>query len=193
MTPHSGPSMRPTIRPSLMPTRVPTPHPTIEPTERPSQPPSQAPSHVPTPVPSPDDCSFDYLTCDTTVRNTNRDKGSFSGNPSGDVNYLILVFEPVYIFLSTCSPNTMIDTSVTLLDNCPSRPRAQVLANQSTDFFCSVLEYEINTAGSYWVAVEGATSHEEGGFELTFSCFSVRALSVKCVAPPMQAGVVVIA
>ena len=172
--PIGGPTVSPTNRPSPQPTHVPTPLPSFKPTTRPSLPPSEAPTHVPTPVPTPDDCSFEYLTCDTTVRNTNQGKGSFSGNPSGDVNYMILVFEPVYVFLSTCSPNTHIDTSVTLLSNCPSRPRSQVLANQSSDFFCSVLEYEINEAGSYWVAVEGATSHEEGSFELTFSCFSVR-------------------
>ena len=107
----------------------------------------------------------------TTVANTNRGKGSFAGSPSSDVNYMVLAFEPVYIFLTTYSPQTAISTKVTLMSNCPGHNGATALANQPADFYCSVLEYEINDP--YWVAVEGMAAHEEGANELTSSCFSV--------------------
>ena len=89
------------------------------------------------------------------------------------VNYLILLFEPKYLYFTTCSTSTAIDTVIRLYDTCPSTPGAVMLQDQNPNFFCSVLEYEANNIGTFWLSVEGARNDQEGNYQLEFRCSGV--------------------
>ena len=77
--------------------------------------------------------------------------GSFSGNPSSDFHLVLPSYQSRVLHVNLCGPGTTFDTSVTLWTSCPSRSGAVLLANQDPDFFCSVLQYEANDIGTFWV------------------------------------------
>ena len=89
--------------------------------------------------------------------------GSFIGNPSGDVSFVVPVLIdslPIKLSLTTCSASTRIDTILRLYDGCPSDPASTLLANQSDAYACSLLEHDVYSAGTYWLVVEGATASD---------------------------------
>ena len=116
-------------------------------------------------------CSFDYLSCGEVVVDTNENAGSHYGNPSGDRRYLVLATGRMSIAATTCLHETEISTSLTLHSTCPSLPSSKVLANQTDNYYCSILEYNIMEPGTYWLVVEGDNiEEEEGQFALQLTC-----------------------
>jgi hypothetical protein len=116
-------------------------------------------------------CSFDYLSCGEVVVASNENAGSHYGNPSGDRRYLVLATGRMSIAATTCLHETEISTSLTLHSTCPSLPSSKVLANQTDNYYCSILEYNIMEPGTYWLVVEGDNiEEEEGQFALQLTC-----------------------
>ena len=55
---------------------------------------------------------------------------------------------------------------------CPATG-GQLVADQSTAYYCSHLEYDIRSAGTYWLVVEGKDAQQIGPYALDFGCLTV--------------------
>ena len=63
-------------------------------------------------MPTQESCSFTYLKCDTTVTGDNTGMINTIGNPTGEVNYMILTFKPIYMFFTTCPIEKIVNGTV---------------------------------------------------------------------------------
>ena len=68
---------------------------------------------------------------------SNSGVGSYSGNPSGDVRFVLAhhTWANVTVTATTCAPSTALDTALRLYDGCPSVSGSHLLAAQSPDFY----------------------------------------------------------
>jgi hypothetical protein len=106
---------------------LPTPPPTPLPTSKPTP--------LPTPQPTPGACALEEaaLFCNYVYNSSTDGHGSFSGNPSPEVNYLLDVRDgapieaPVTVDLAVCSESDFA-LAISLQDGCPSQ-------NASTEIF----------------------------------------------------------
>ena len=87
--------------------------------------------------------------------------------------FLLVLFGPMAIRATTCGPATVISTAMYLYDDCPAHAGATLLTEQSDEYDCSVIEYDVHTPASYWIVVEGADDTHDGTFELRVTCTHV--------------------
>ena len=75
-------------------------------------------------------CAFKFLGCgDGPVVGTTRGAQNFVGGPSPDAFFVISVFRPTSVVLTTCAPATEIATRLMLYDAVPFKSGSKLLAH----------------------------------------------------------------
>ena len=133
---------------------APSPVPTTEPTSAPTD----VPTFVPSPMPTTSACQYTFLPCGSTVTGTNVGQASYTGSASGDVNYLIPLYEPKTIVASTCFDITNFRTRMTLFDRCPTNVLATVDGIVFTVGDLSATQ-SARVAGNYTISSTDLTSN----------------------------------
>lgn len=72
---------------------------------------------APTPILSP--CLYDYITCDDTIMASTIGKPDIQGNYSGDALYLLTLFGPTSVYMTTCTKFTDFEAQITVYDEFP--------------------------------------------------------------------------
>jgi hypothetical protein len=137
----------------------------------------------------PSPCAYDYLTCGDSVVGSTVGKPNMQGNASGDVYYLLSVFGPQSVYLTTCTKFTTFDAVITVYKDYPSDasvasafsqvPQSQWHSSQGDGCSRVNIDFKVDDfdgedanghfGGGFWVAVDGV-GDSEGAFELVVQC-----------------------
>ena len=117
-----------------------------------------------------DDCAYQYLKCDESVAGTNVGMADWVGSEAGDAVYLISIFEPVKLAITTCSGTTSFDAELHLMDGPPNNGESVIVAQSDVSWTrrteCATLFYEAVDEAALYLMVGGASEDEEGLFQV---------------------------
>jgi hypothetical protein len=120
----------------------------------------------------------------------------FIGNGVGDSLFLITVWEPVQVTLSTCSPRTNFESRIVVYDGNPTFAYAAggnrhdqdnnvtVMGRTPSDVDCGFVTVDLSAYGTYFVVVTGALDN-------TFHSIPLRTQvtpQVRCKPSPTQSN-----
>lgn len=119
-------------------------------------------------------CSYSFLGCGSSTLGTNVGFPDYVGHSAGDAVYVVSVWDPMHIVLTTCSVQTTFRAAIAIYDRVPTRPGAEIVATsddvRSRTTGCGSLFTDLVPVGTYYVVVTGADAGAEGIFELTLAC-----------------------
>ena len=144
---------------------------------------------IPEPFVDNSPCAYDYITCGDTVVGSNVGRPNLQGNSSGDVHFLLSVFGPQSVYLTTCTKFTNFDAIITVYRDYPSDTSVPTLFSQTSKGQwnskmgdgCSFVNVDFQfddfedpgpngqEGGGFWVTVDGL-GDSEGDFELIVQC-----------------------
>lgn len=141
----------------------------------------------------PDTCAQTFLTCGDSRIGTNADRfDSLAGSKSPEAFYVVTVFEPVALIITTCSSQTDFPTNLVLYDSAPTvddRFNATILASHDPDHPCvagsgggATMFFMPEANTSYYLMIEGIREHDKGVFEVSMLCTD--SLAAPVIAEP---------